>query len=108
MLEGIRGSPRAPRKMASKSRASMLKPSGGIVVPSFRNRSADQSKVVNSTGAPVASTTFIAAGITSLPMPSPGMTAIFFAGMKRKIYHGDTETRRNSGDSLIKRDYAAL
>src|SRR5215471_649140 len=88
MLEVIRGSPRAPRKMASKSRASMLKPSGGIVVPSFRYRSADQSNVVNSTGALAASTTFMAAGMTSLPIPSPGITAIFFAGIKHRIYHG--------------------
>src|SRR6185437_1354337 len=70
--------------MASKSLSSMAKPLDGIVVPSFKYRSADQSKVVNSTAAPVASTTFRAAGITSLPMPSPGTTAIRLLGISEK------------------------
>src|SRR5207248_6126679 len=38
----------------------------------------DQSNSVISTGARLASTTPSAAAITSLPMPSPGTTAIFF------------------------------
>src|SRR5579872_820303 len=66
--------------MASKSRASMANPSAGTVVRSFRKRSAPQSKSVKSTAAPVAWMTLTACGMTSLPMPSPGMTAMRFLG----------------------------
>src|SRR5579884_1747530 len=76
MLEGTRGSPSAPTKIASKSRESIVKPSTGIVVPSSRYRSADQLNSVNATSAPVAFTTDTACAITSFPIPSPGTTAM--------------------------------
>src|SRR6266498_2363692 len=91
MFDGTRGSPKAPTRIASKSRASLANPSGGTVVPSARYRSAPQSKLVSSTGALVATIAFTAWGMTSLPIPSPGMTAIFFfdeaVPLTAKRYH---------------------
>ena len=43
MLVGTRGSPKAPTRMASNSRPSVAKPSGGTVTPSARYRVAPQS-----------------------------------------------------------------
>src|SRR5271157_1612202 len=85
MFVGTRGSPNAPTKIASNSRASIWKPSGGMVVPSIRYRSAPQSKLVNATAAPLARMTSMALGMTSLPMPSPGMTAMHLFGTGTKI-----------------------
>src|SRR6266404_2613971 len=92
MFEGTRGSPNAPTRIASKSRASIANPSGGTVVLSARYRSAPQSKWVKAKSAPIASRTRNACGMTSLPTPSPGMTAIRFLALTRtKISESDTD-----------------
>src|ERR1700721_1176093 len=81
-LVGTRGSPIAPSKIASKSRWNISTASAGKVVPSFRYRSAPQSNSFSSTArepaAAAARRTFTASGITSFPIPSPGITAMRF------------------------------
>src|SRR5580698_7919093 len=81
MLEGTRGSPKAPTKMASKSRANLATPSGGTVILSARSRSAPQSNDVNSAAVSAAWMTLTAGGMTSFPIPSPAITAIGLLGL---------------------------
>src|SRR6516225_9402691 len=76
---GTPGQPTAPRKMASKD-PSRARPSSGIMRPVWAYRSQLQSKCVGSRvkpkRRPAASSTRSPSGTTSLPIPSPGMTAI--------------------------------
>src|SRR6267142_2616710 len=94
-FEGTRGSPSAPKRMASNSSRSISMAPTGRLTPSRRNLSAPQSNSMNSMGRlpdlATARSTFTASGVTSLPMPSPGITAIraavppFRKGMPGKV-----------------------
>src|SRR5450432_2524449 len=79
-LEGTRGSPSAPNKMASNSSRSISTAPSGRLMFSRRYLSAPQSNSTNSMARCVAAVTvfntFTASGVTSFPMPSPGITAI--------------------------------
>src|SRR5579862_1349106 len=79
-LEGTRGSPSAPNRIASKSFDNISTAPGGSVTPSRRNLSAPQSNSTKSICRPADDATaliaLIASGVTSFPMPSPGITAI--------------------------------
>ncbi len=76
---GTPGNPTAPSRIASWSRSRSI-PSSGIIRPLALNVSHDQSKCRGSTAKPnfaaAASSTASAGGITSRPMPSPGITAM--------------------------------
>src|SRR5215471_7393317 len=81
--------------MASNSSRSISTAPAGKVTPSRRYLSAPQSNSRNSSvrlvGAQTAFKTFTASGVTSAPMPSPGMTAMrafappFRMGMPGKV-----------------------
>ena len=80
MWSGMSGSPAEPNKIASLLRSGS-KPSLGIISPWARYQSPPQPKFSNSKlkdllAAASACNTVCPAGITSLPMPSPGMQAI--------------------------------
>ncbi len=76
---GTPGKPTAPRKMASCPRI-CSRPSSGIMRPVLWYTSQLQSKCSHSKLTPMwlptASSTRMPSGTTSLPMPSPGMTAM--------------------------------
>jgi len=66
---------------------------------SARYRSAPQSKGVKSTAAPEACTALMASGMTSLPIPSPGITAICFFCFTRdsdRNQNREEDTRQSS------------
>src|SRR5712691_5137404 len=73
---GTRGSPTAPKRMASAA-ASCFHTSSGMATPVRRYESALTSNSSNSKSAPAARSTLIASGTTSFPAPSQGSTAIF-------------------------------
>src|SRR5216683_1157069 len=79
-LEGTRGSPSAPKRMASNSSRNISTAPAGSDTPSRKYLSAPQSNSTNSSArfpaAATARSTFTASGVTSFPIPSPGMTAI--------------------------------
>ena len=80
MWSGMSGSPAEPNRIASLSR-SASRPSAGIISPCARCQSPPQpkcskSKRKRSVVAASASSTSRPAGMTSLPMPSPGIVAM--------------------------------
>ena len=76
---GTPGAPTAPRKIASQA-ASCSRPSSGIIRPVFVKRSQLQSNSLHASSnpnrRPAASSTRCPSGTTSLPIPSPGITAM--------------------------------
>src|SRR5260370_251619 len=81
---GTPGQPTAPRKMLSNALSCSM-PSSGIILPVCSRRSHDQSKSVNSSWKSqrraAASSTRTPSGTVSLPIPSPGMSAILCLAM---------------------------
>src|SRR5260370_4437464 len=79
-LVGTRGSPSAPNRMASNSSRNISTAPAGSETPSRRYLSAPQSNSTNSSErfptVATARSTFTASGVTSFPIPSPGITAI--------------------------------
>src|SRR5712692_9696666 len=79
-FQGTRGSPSAPSRIASNSLRNISTAPAGSVTPSFKYFSAPQSSSMSSIfllpAWAATRKTLQASGITSRPMPSPGITAM--------------------------------
>src|SRR5712691_1349544 len=79
-FQGMRGSPSAPSRIASNSLRNISTAPAGSVTPSFKYFSAPQSSSMSSIfllpAWAATRKTLQASGITSRPMPSPGITAM--------------------------------
>ena len=101
---GTPGNPTAPRKIDSKGR-SCSRPSSGIMRPVRAYVSQLQSKSFHSKSKPkrrpAASRTRIPSGSTSLPIPSPGITAIRCRMLVSSVDSGLSHGLHDVGEQLL-------